>query len=103
MPYRMQPYEVIAVKGTMITASHGQHVITRNSSHFKLYHGETVSADDSSDAESVQDADDPVNTAVQPANQPVLVAQPVRRNPQRFRRMPPRLNDYIVNKSSLSD
>ena len=30
MPYRQQLYEVIAVKGTMITAKHGQHVITRN-------------------------------------------------------------------------
>ena len=32
-----RPYEVIEVKGNMITAARADHVMTRNSSRFKLY------------------------------------------------------------------
>ena len=99
MPYRQQLYEVIAVKGTMITAKHGQHVITRNISHFKLYKGENVPTDhDSSDEESSTDYAEELDIPDQPAvDPPVLAAAPVRRNPRRNRQLPRRLNDYILN------
>jgi hypothetical protein len=34
-PFNPDPYEVTAVKGSMITASRGDHSVTRNSSFFK--------------------------------------------------------------------
>ncbi|XP_056132034.1 uncharacterized protein K02A2.6-like [Lampris incognitus] len=34
--YNPRPYRIIAIKGSMVTAKHDDHVITRNSSHFKI-------------------------------------------------------------------
>ncbi|KAL7388032.1 hypothetical protein ABVT39_005672 [Epinephelus coioides] len=33
--YNPDPYKIIAIKGSMVTAKRNDHVITRNSSHFK--------------------------------------------------------------------
>ena len=79
-----------------ISSDHGQHGITRNISHFKRYHGETTQADDSSDTDSAdENAEDPEDVIL-PAHQPALATPPARRNPRRDRRLPVKLNDYIV-------
>ena len=47
-----QPYRIVAMKGSMITAENAKHRITRNSSHFKKIHqtpSNEVSADDYND------------------------------------------------------
>ena len=91
-PYRSAPYEVTAVKGTMVTARCNDHLITRNVSCFKLYRG-PLAPDVSSDAESSYgDADRDVVLPDMPEPGP-----PVRRNPPRNHHLPARLHDYVVN------
>ena len=43
------PYTITDVKGTMITAFRTDHCITRNSTHFKLFTGQTASRGEASD------------------------------------------------------
>ena len=52
-----RPYEIIAAKGTMITARRNDHHITRNCSHFKPFTGAFREANTESDTES-DEADD---------------------------------------------
>ena len=53
-----KPYEIIDIKGTMITARRKEHQITRNCSHFKLFTGSSSAPNSESDNEGdVSDAD----------------------------------------------
>ena len=87
--YGEQPYRVIQIKGSMVTAERGNHKVTRNSSFFKR-----VNNDVYLDAEDSWDDDDDVGE-----NPPVAPVQPVAdapRYPARQRRRPRRFDDYAV-------
>ena len=87
--YCEQPYRVIQIKGSMVTAERGNHKVTRNSSFFKR-----VNNDVYFDVEDSWDDDDDVGE-----NPPVAPVQPVAdapRYPARQRRRPRRFEDYAV-------
>ena len=87
--YGEQPYRVIQIKGSMVTAERGNHKVTRNTSFFKR-----VNNDVYFDAEDSWDDDDDVGE-----NPPVAPVQPVAdapRYPARQRRRPRRFDDYAV-------
>jgi hypothetical protein len=123
-PYYTEPYEVIKVNGSMITATNGDRTVTRNSSFFKFLHGEhklTPPVEPDIDDLST-DTDQPVEQAVnlppepdaQPRAQqrqiphqrerPHLRERPqhrerpqLRERPQRQRNLPAHLQDYVVH------
>ncbi|GAA6091500.1 uncharacterized protein K02A2.6-like [Tachysurus ichikawai] len=96
-PYNPKPYKVIKTKGTMITAQRGQHIITRNTSHFKtLKQRVHVSLGDLSDDEMDEfDYGDRPHEQRRPPNVPENPEQRERRYPRRGNRKRPRkLMDY---------
>ena len=104
--YKPQPYEITAIKGSMITAStaNGDHTMTRNSSFFKPFysashqHRETDRYSDNSSC--ISDNDYSVTPSVrreQSANQPRNTST-ARRYPQRQNRYKPRrYRDYELS------
>ena len=106
-PYRSTPYRVIQKRGSMVTAARGQQQVTRNSSFFKAVSDREVVD------ENVQDPDEdlfddlgggandppdiphalPILQNAAPINQPQVA---VRDRPQRDRRPPTRLKDYVL-------
>ncbi|GAA6090010.1 uncharacterized protein K02A2.6-like [Tachysurus ichikawai] len=96
-PYNPKPYKVIKTKGTMITAQRGQHIITRNTSHFKpLKQRVHVPLCDLSDDEMDEfDYGDRPQEQRRPPNVPENPEQRERRYPRREnRKRPQKLMDY---------
>lgn len=92
--YEPQPYTIVEKKGSMITASNGNHSITRNSSMFKPVKVEKLIDN------RATDSDEDIDLMVEPENidsgeQP---AQEERRYPMRTTRgkMPTALKDFEV-------
>lgn len=96
-PFNPTPYRIIAKKGTMLTAkSSDGHITTRNVSFFKTIPEGCVS-------QPVQDMDDgwildpsPVEEAVPVPPEPQARPNIPERRPDRVRKPPTYLNDYIV-------
>ena len=78
-PYDPKPYEVINIKGSMITAQRDGQTVTRNSSFFKPI-------DNASQSSEYKDDDAISNSEIT-----------IQRRPSRQRRPPVRLKDFIVN------
>lgn len=112
-PYNPQPFTVIRVEGTKITAMCGQRTITRNASLFKKIRakhnnnsgGEDL-AEDSADESTVQQDpradDEPPPPALNHPNQGRPQARTdadgrARRYPQRDTREPHKFNDYVMH------
>ena len=83
--YNPCPFQVIRIKGTMVTARRKDKYITRNASHFKVINSSTNHADESSDEEEEEIDEDDVQ---QPG--PVNVQPRVGQNPNPPRRYPVR-------------
>ena len=83
--YNPCPFQVIRIKGTMVTARRKDKYITRNASHFKVINSSTNHADESSDEEEEEIDEDDVQ---QPG--PVNVQPRVGQNPNPLRRYPVR-------------
>jgi len=99
--YDPVPYKVTDVKGSMITAARPGHMITRNTSFFKKI---SARIPDKQEKEEDTDYDDISITPkhqLQPQNQHHHQQQqqpePGRIHPQRLRRLPNRLSDFVVN------
>ena len=99
--YDPVPYKVTDVKGSMITAARPGHLITRNTSFFKKI---SARIPDKQEKEEDTDYDDMSITPkqqLQPQNQHHHEQQqqpePERIRPQRLRRLPNRLSDFVVN------
>ena len=80
--YNPNPFSVIRIKGTMVTARRKDKYITRNSSHFKVISGSMEGVDESSDEEEEEIEGSNTPTA---ANAQPRVAEP---NPNPQRRYP---------------
>ena len=96
--YNPRPYKVITIKGSMVTAKNNNHVITRNSSHFKPllvfkdHHSQCGSktVDGSEDVMDWSAMQDPEPLAPEPLAPTTPQSQsPVRRYPVRVNRGPP--------------
>ena len=102
-PFSVNPYTIITIKGNQITAKHGRHWITRNSSYFKLVPDrkadpEGNSSDDDDDdggevetKQMVPSSTESTTEIAQPGRQQLIAdtKQPTtthRRYPQRNRR-----------------
>ena len=83
-PYHRHPYTVTAKKGSMVTAQHGTHTVTRNISRYKRIQTRTPPQQEESDI------DDMVTTTHTPIHAPAP-----RRNPRRDRNPPERLKDFV--------
>lgn len=92
--YNPHPYKIIAIKGSMVTAKNNNHVITRNSSHFKPI---TANGNLSTQRRTMSGQQDPMNwteilpeqTPQPPAPDPPEPQSPDRRYPVRMNRGPP--------------
>ena len=90
--YAPKPYELTESKGSMVTASSGEKVVTRNSSFFKPIKDEVdAKGRNEADAPDVDELiDEPVTSHSDTIEAP-------RRYPQRSQRKPPeRLKDYVI-------
>ena len=103
-PFNPVPKKVIRKKGDMITASDGKKVVTRNASKFKkLSTNIPVIAESDSDVMSDSDSSDNIDMDTMGPGVPiqgqqdaeVFVRQPPRVRPQRLRRPPRYLEDYV--------
>lgn len=101
--YNPQPYKVIAIKGSMVTAKCNNHVITRNSSHFKTLPANAKNSSQSCGLKVMSGGRDAMNwTETLPEQTPEPLAldppgsqSPVRRYPVRMDRRPPaHLTDF---------
>lgn len=97
--YNPRPYKIIAIKGSMITAKRNDHIITRNSSHFK----KLPDADHHSQSRTMDDMQGVMDwTEINPQQPPELAhpdsprpQPPLQRYPVRENRRPPSyLNDF---------
>lgn len=99
-PYQTQPYEIIVIKGTMITARRNTETITRNASFFKLlkhFNKNAVHQYAASRPDHYDDIAAPDNQVAAPAPPAHMPAQvPARRNPPRNRQRPAHLQDFVV-------
>ena len=93
-PYHTNPYEVTQVKGTMITATDGTRTVTRNASYFKKVEHLKNSKDVKPQVEL--DSDDYFTADEQDPDQAPRQPAPVPARPQRNRRLPARLQDYVL-------
>lgn len=82
-PFSPLKYKVIRMKGTMVTAQRGEHVVTRNRSFFKV-----ISDDNRND---LSDADDEMDLPIANA---ATNDQPARQNPPRQRFLPNHLKNF---------
>ena len=57
------PFEIVRIKGTMVTARQKNKYLTRNSSHFKVIDCSLEGADDSSDEEEIEEVTTPSATS----------------------------------------
>jgi hypothetical protein len=103
------PYTITNIKGTMVTAKRKDHAITRNSSFFRRINPPTTTSTtiEENNSQSQSDDDDlPEAEITQPT--PIQQPQPLRQTtpaiqqqttprPQRQRRLPRRLNDFVIN------
>ncbi len=99
-PFKPQPYEVVDVKGTMITASNPTHKITRNVSFFKKISDncgkmepemeEMDEEDDESHAEEVNEERMEANDTPAPVQNSNII-----RRSQRDKKRPVYLKDYV--------
>ena len=103
------PYTITNIQGTMVTAKRKDHAITRNSSFFRRINPPTTTstAIEENSSQSQSDDDDlPEAEITQPT--PIQQPQPLRQTtpaiqqqttprPQRQRRLPRRLNDFVIN------
>ena len=101
-PYMPEPYTVTERKGSMITAKSGDAVTTRNSSFFKQIPRDTLSPPDNS---SDGDDDSPTTPSEEAlkdqgnkhqAFRPEIISTRGRRYPERNRRLPGYLTDYVT-------
>ena len=101
-PYMPEPYTVTERKGSMITAKSGDTVTTRNSSLFKQIPRDTLSQPDNS---SDGDDDSPMTPSEEAlkdqenksqALHPEIILTRGRRYPERNRRPPGYLTDYVT-------
>ena len=83
-PFNPHPYKVVARKGSMVTAEHGSHKVTRNVSFFKKIETTPVTENETDD-----EADDPIPSS-QHHQEQIAVLPPLRRS-QRQRQPPNRL------------
>ena len=83
-PFNPHPYKVVARKGSMVTAEHGSHKVTRNVSFFKKIETIPVTENETDD-----EADDPIPSS-QHHQEQIAVLPPLRRS-QRQRQPPNRL------------
>ena len=96
--YDPRPYEVTAVKGSMITASRQGGTITRNTSFFKKIAAGLTDNKQKQDTEIEEEDDITLMPRRQQQGQPQIVEpqqQPERRYPQRARHPPNRLADFV--------
>ena len=66
-----RPYEVVAMKGSMVTASRNGHTTTRNSSFFKLHRGSWDDQDEPSSTPERREEATPVNATIPPPPQAI--------------------------------
>ena len=96
--YNPHPYQIVSVKGSMITAQRGTHKVTRNSSHYKAI-PEPMDANYPVEKENkIYDSLDDIPLRAGNRPPPILPAEenvniPVRRNPMRNRRLPLRYQE----------
>jgi predicted RNA-binding protein len=83
-PFNPHPYKVVARKGSMVTAEHGSHKVTRNVSFFKRIETTPVTENETDD-----EADDPILSAQHHQEQTAVPSLP--RRSQRQRQPPNRL------------
>ena len=101
-PFIAEPYTIVNKKGSLVTASNGQSCVTRNSSHFKAF--------DSSTTEKEPDGAEFADTSPQMPMSPLAkdrhrqniprenfegIVQEPPRYPQRERKTPSYLKDYV--------
>ena len=104
--YDPHPYIVTKIDGTMITATRENHKITRNSSHFKKVNMRSPPTVGLSANEKMEEDFDelelppvpPVRLRPEaaPPEQRAPAQTPERRYPERQRRVPPRLRDFVL-------
>ena len=100
--YDPHPYIVTRINGSMITATRENHEITRNSSHFKKVDTGSPPSPPTASAneEAEEDFDEmelaPTRPQAAPPEQRVPAQTPERRYPERQRRAPPRLTDFVL-------
>ena len=92
-PYFPQPYEIVNINGSMITATDGTRTVTRNVSFFKPLQGNVQLPPPDNDIDPDVLLDDHINH--EPAAANVLPA-PISHYPQRARHPPAYLRDYVM-------
>ena len=97
-----EPYTVTERKGSMITAKSGDAVTTRNSSFFKQIPRDTLSPPDNSSDDDDDSPTTPSEEALKDqgnknqAFHPEIISTRGRRYPERNRRAPGYLTDYVT-------
>ena len=116
--YDPNPYVVTMIKGTMISASRGNHIITRNASLFKKIAvpqtNQQTEVRQSTEQQLALSGDDDVDEDIDPPSQAATQTPGVQQQPQQAiaapggngvrnrypprqsRRLPQRFNDFIV-------
>lgn len=87
-PYDPEPFTIVNIKGSMITARRGQKTITRNASFFKIVDAPMVDNGNEYDTDIASSDDEQDN------NEHVPIAP--RRNPLRPRICPKRYDDFVM-------
>lgn len=103
-PYHPKPYHVTDVKGSMITAKRGDHIVTRNSSHFKKLLPQPITSDSDTELDfelSVPDAaENPCINYRPPRRSNAHIIPPrtvrTRQYRRRARNPPSHLKEYVT-------